>query len=80
MGMLAHQRTHRQTRFDQILSALEDGPSDAATLTRTIYTDVDPKLLPAAARNVLASLIGLADQGVVVSEGAISADASFRLA
>lgn len=79
-GMLAHQRNHRQQRLDQILAALEDGPSNAETLTRAIYTDVDPKLLPAAARNVLASLIGLADQDRVVSEGAIAANAKFRLA
>jgi hypothetical protein len=41
---------------------------------------VDPALLPAAQRNVLASLIGLADQGRVACEGPVAADAVFRLA
>jgi hydroxyacylglutathione hydrolase len=79
-AMLAWQIRHRQQRFEQILAALGAGPSDAAGLARAIYTDVDPALLPAAARNVLASLIGLADQGRVVCDGPIAADAVFRLA
>lgn len=78
-GMLSYQVGHRQKRFEQILAALEDGPADAGTLARRIYTDVDPALLPAAARNVLASLIGLADQNRVVCRGPIAADAEFGL-
>ena len=76
--MVRYQIGHRQRRFDQILAALEDGPRDAATLTREIYTDVDPALLGAAQRNVLASLIGLADQGRVKAEGGVSVEAVFR--
>lgn len=76
--MVRHQIGHRQKRFDQILAALDEGPRDAATLTREIYTDVDPALLGAAQRNVLASLIGLSDQGRVRVEGGVSADAVFR--
>ncbi len=79
-AMLAWQIRHRQQRFDQILAVLGRRPSDAAGLARAIYTDVDPALLPAAARNVLASLIGLADQGRVACDGPIGADAVFRLA
>ena len=79
-GMVQFQIGHRQSRFDQILTALEDGPSDATALTQAIYTDVDQRLLPAARRNVLASLIGLADQGRVVCQGAISANGVFELA
>lgn len=78
-GMLAHQITHREKRFAQILAALEDRPANAATLARAIYTDVDSALLPAAARNVLATLIGLADQNRVVSHGTVAADAIFGL-
>ena len=63
-----------------LLAALEGGPKDAATLTREIYTDVDPKLLPAAERNVLASLIGLADQGRVGTRGEIAVGSVFSLA
>jgi glyoxylase-like metal-dependent hydrolase (beta-lactamase superfamily II) len=79
-AMLAWQVRHRQERFDQILAALARAPSDAAGLARAIYTDVDPALLPAAERNVLASLIGLADQGRVASLGPVAADSVFVLA
>ena len=79
-GMVHHQIVHRQSRFDQILAALDDGPKDAPTLTRAIYTDIDPRLLPAAQRNVLASLIGLADQGRVGTAGPIAVDAVFHVA
>lgn len=79
-GMLQWQMRHRRERFDQILAALATGPSDAAGLARRIYTDIDPRLMPAATRNVLASLIGLADQGRVAPDGPIAADAVFRLA
>ena len=78
--MLAWQIRHRQERLDQILAALGRGPADAARLARAIYTDVDPALLPAAERNVLASLIGLADRGHVACDGPIAADAVFRRA
>ncbi|HET7409117.1 MAG TPA: MBL fold metallo-hydrolase [Paracoccaceae bacterium] len=79
-AMLAWQIAHRRQRFGQIMDALRDGPADAATLARRIYTEVDPGLLPAAARNVLASLIGLADQGEVRPHGPIAAEAVFELA
>jgi glyoxylase-like metal-dependent hydrolase (beta-lactamase superfamily II) len=71
---------HRQERFDQILAALGRGPADAARIARTIYTDIEPGLLPAAERNVLASLIGLADRGQVRPLGPIAADTAFALA
>lgn len=79
-GMVQYQIGHRQSRFDQILTALGEGAADATALTQAIYTDIDPALLPAARRNVLASLIGLADQGRVGCAGGISADAVFNLA
>ena len=77
-AMLEWQIAHRRQRFEQILDALKDGPADAATLARRIYTDVDPALLPAATRNVLASLIGLADRGEVRPQGPVAADAVFE--
>ncbi|MEM7190285.1 MAG: MBL fold metallo-hydrolase [Pseudomonadota bacterium] len=78
-GMLSYQRDHRNQRFDQIMAALGDGPKDAATLTRAIYTDIDPALHGAAQRNVLASLIGLADQGRVACQGPVRVDGVFEL-
>lgn len=78
--MLAFQIAHRQQRMDQILAALASGPADPSALTRAIYTDVDHRLLPAARRNVLATLIGLVDEGRVVPRGQLSAEADFALA
>lgn len=78
-GLVAHVLSHRQGREGQILAALEDGPADAAALTARIYADVDARLHGAAARNVLAHLLDLSERGVVAPEGALSAEARFRL-
>ncbi len=79
-AMLAFQIAHREERLAQILARLAVGPADAGQLAQTIYTDVDPVLLPAARRNVLASLIGLMDEGRVAVRGQLSAAAVFELA
>ncbi|MFK7943874.1 MAG: MBL fold metallo-hydrolase [Paracoccaceae bacterium] len=78
-AMLAHQIAHREKRFDQIIGALSDGPAKAHELAARIYTDIDPVLLPAAARNVLASLIGLADEGRIEARGMITAETAFGI-
>lgn len=62
---------HRRARTAEILAALADGPADAATLARRIYA-VQPVLLPAATRNVLAHLVALHDLGAVTCEGPLS--------
>ena len=77
-GRIAELVSHRQMRTDQILIALQSGPANAADLARKIY-DIPPQLLPAAARNVLAHLIALTDQGLVRPQQEISADAVFEL-
>jgi hydroxyacylglutathione hydrolase len=79
-AMLGFQIAHREERMAQILAGLAAGPADAGELARSIYTDVDPGLLPAARRNVLATLIGLLDQGRVAVRGRLSAAAVFELA
>ena len=79
LDMVRYQIGHRQKRLDQILTALEAGAANAETLTQQIYTDIDPALMGAAQRNVLASLIGLSDQGRVRVDGAIAVDAVFRV-
>ncbi|MZR12956.1 MBL fold metallo-hydrolase [Maritimibacter sp. DP07] len=68
---------HRKGREAQILAALTNGPATAEALTRAIYTDVDPALLPAAERNVFAHLIDLATRGQVTADPALSPDATF---
>ena len=78
-AMLAFQIAHREERMAQILAALATGPADAGALAQAIYTEVDPVLLPAARRNVLATLIGLLDEGRVKARGTLSAGADFEL-
>ncbi|MFD1344265.1 MBL fold metallo-hydrolase [Litorisediminicola beolgyonensis] len=74
-GLLAH----RRAREAQILAALAAGPATLKALTARIYTDTDPRLLPAAARNVLAHLIDLMGQSRVTHAGDLSPEAVFSL-
>ncbi len=71
---------HRQQRSAQILAALADGPSDVPALTARLYDDVDPRLLPAAARNVFAHLIALDAEGAVTATPRLTETARFMLA
>lgn len=73
---IAELAAHRRQRTAQILGALRHGAADAATLAARIY-EVDPRLLPAATRNVLAHLIALSEIGAVATPGPITADAVF---
>ena len=78
-AMLAHQIAHRQSRAAQVLEALAPGPATPWDLTRRIYTDVDDALLPAAARNVLATLIWQMEEGRVTVDGSVGSEALFHL-
>lgn len=71
---------HRRAREAAILEALARGPADAATLARTVYTDTPAPLIPAAARNVLAHLLDLAERSLIRPESPLSARSRFRLA
>lgn len=79
---LAELTAHRLDREAQILAALQrtprrtgaphsEGPGAGGltldALTRAVYTDVAPMLLPAAARNVLAHLVDLEEKSRVSS-------------
>lgn len=71
--------THRRHREAQILKALgRTGPADADALATHIYTDIPRALMPAAARNVLAHLIDLAERDKVAPVGPMAADAIFE--
>ena len=76
-GMIAHQIAHREARAAAIRAALEQGPANAAQLAAAIYTDTPPALLPAAERNVFATLIGLMDQGEAHTADPLSPAARF---
>ena len=70
---------HRNERTEQILAALQTGPATVDSLTRHIYTDAPEGLLAAAARNVLAHLIHLHDQGRVNAQPSLHFNATFAL-
>lgn len=58
---------HRQSRQQEILTTLAGGPLTIPDLVRTIYRDTNPVLWPAAARQMLAYLIALEQEGAVTS-------------
>ncbi len=70
---------HRQSRTDQIVSALGNGPATVADLTKAIYHDAPPGLFGAASRNVFAHLIHMATNGVVTAEPTLQEQAVFSL-
>jgi len=77
--LLAHLVAHREARAAAILAALgAAGGGTAESLAAAVYRDTDPRLLPAAARNVLATLLGLLAEGRVDVAGPLSAGAEFR--
>lgn len=68
---------HRKSREAQILEALDSGCGTATSLTRKVYTDINPALLPAAMRNVFAHLIDLEHRNLVSRQGPLSTTARF---
>ncbi len=69
---------HRKSREADILSALKhDIARSIPDITRAIYTDTPPALLPAAERNVFAHLIDLVARGEVLHKGCLGADTNF---
>ena len=60
---------HRRMRRDAILAALKAGPATPAELVAKVYEPLDPRLVHAAARSVLAHLIELAQDGKVAQDG-----------
>lgn len=76
-ALAAQQRDHRLAREAQIRAQLAEAPRTVAELTAAIYADIDPRLHPAAARNVLAHLIDLAERGLLELPGEDLARARF---
>ncbi|WP_413875492.1 MBL fold metallo-hydrolase [Albidovulum sp.] len=75
---IADLAAHRRAREATILAALGCGPADAPTLACAIYTETPAALMPAAARNVLAHLIDLAERSLARAEGPITALSRFH--
>ena len=56
---------HRKQREGQILRLLGDGPQPIAAMVARMYVGLDPRLIPAAERSVLAHLYDLQQRGLV---------------
>jgi glyoxylase-like metal-dependent hydrolase (beta-lactamase superfamily II) len=74
-----HYIRHRRGREDAILHRLGKGEADIPTLVRAIYIGLDPRLIPAAGRSVLAHLEDLSARGRVATDGPPSIDGVYRL-
>ena len=80
LTMVRFQIDHRKSREAQIRTTLEShSQATPIELAQKIYTNVDQLLIPAAARNVLAHLIDLAERNIVASDRPISPEARFTL-
>lgn len=78
LAMVNHLLTHRKSRESQILDHLSRNSATAGQIAKAIYTDVDPRLIPAATRNVLAHLIDLYTRDLATSEGPLSRHSTFH--
>ncbi|WP_298433354.1 MBL fold metallo-hydrolase [uncultured Jannaschia sp.] len=70
-------RAHRRDREAAILAILETS-NTVEGIVAAVYHDTPPALHAAAARNVLAHLIHLAERGAVAPDGPIGPDARWR--
>jgi len=76
---VARQIAHREARAAQIRAALAEGPASPTVLAPQVYADTDPQLLPAARRNLLATLIWLTERGETATDGPHGPDTAYRL-
>jgi glyoxylase-like metal-dependent hydrolase (beta-lactamase superfamily II) len=70
---------HRNERSAAILARLAAGDRTIDAIVREVYRGLDPRLVQAAGRSVLAHLVHLVEEGRVLSDGPPRLDASFRL-
>ena len=59
---------HRKQREGQILRLLDAGPAAIPAMTAKMYGGIDPRLLPAAERSVLAHLYDLRGRGLAAED------------
>ena len=78
-GRLDWLAAHRQERERQIVAALAEGVAEIGALVRRLYPDTSTTLHRAAARNVLAHLIALVEDGRVAAVPEIGIDARYHL-
>ena len=64
---------HRLAREQHVMDAVIDGKSGVMEMVRSIYTDIDQRLYPAAALSALSHLIHLVEQNQVICEDPVPA-------
>lgn len=69
---------HRKTRESQIIETMIKNAASADEIAKKIYVDINPALMPAAARNVFAHLIDLQERGVISAAGPLSQNVRFH--
>jgi glyoxylase-like metal-dependent hydrolase (beta-lactamase superfamily II) len=79
-AFVRHYIRHREGREASLLHRLAKGETDIPTLVRAVYIGLDPRLTGAAALSTLAHLEDLVARGIVVSNGPVSIDGTYRLA
>ncbi|MEO9823967.1 MAG: MBL fold metallo-hydrolase [Paracoccaceae bacterium] len=72
--------SHRKARETAILKVLKPAALTVTEITAQVYTDVPPKVLPAAARNVFAHLIDLVERKLITASPELSTKAQFHFA
>ena len=70
---------HRLARETAILSALDGLGKSLTQITQHVYDDIDPSMLPAAARNVFAHLIDLTSRNIAEADPELTITSRFRL-
>lgn len=68
---------HRLEREAQILDALGPEPQTIGDLAARIYSDIPPRMLPVAARNVFAHLVDLTDRNLAIATPELGDDAGY---
>jgi glyoxylase-like metal-dependent hydrolase (beta-lactamase superfamily II) len=71
---------HRRERERQILDRLAAGDRRIEDIVRASYSELDPRLVPAAGMSVLAHLLDLVARGLVRAEGEAGLAAAYSLA
>ncbi|MBA5779231.1 MBL fold metallo-hydrolase [Stappia sp. F7233] len=73
-------KAHRHQREAAILRRLATGDRHIPDMVEAIYAGIDRRLFGAASLSVLAQLEALVEEGKVVTDGAVTLDAEYRLA
>ena len=69
---------HRRERADAILARLKAGDRTIPEIVAKVYVGLDPRLVAAAGRSVLAHLVELIERGAVDSDGPPAPTSRFR--